>query len=59
MHNLFPAIGVNALRSNYNFTMLPEEKSDFGSCDMRINDRKSQPPVSSRGRANSKVLICI
>ncbi|MEZ8973056.1 endonuclease [Vibrio cyclitrophicus] len=51
MHNLFPAIGaVNALRSNYNFTMLSEEKSDFGSCDMRINDRKVQPPVASRGR---------
>lgn len=51
MHNLFPAIGaVNALRSNYNFTMLPEEKSGFGSCDMRINDRKAQPPVASRGR---------
>jgi deoxyribonuclease-1 len=28
MHNYFPAIGaVNALRSNYNFTMLPSTKS--------------------------------
>ncbi|MGE6568157.1 endonuclease [Shewanella vesiculosa] len=50
MHNLFPAIGaVNALRSNYNFTMLPSVKSDFGSCDMRIDHKKSQPPESSRG----------
>lgn len=50
MHNLFPAIGaVNALRSNYNFTMLPSVNSDFGSCDMRIDDRKAQPPESSRG----------
>ncbi|MEZ8737471.1 endonuclease [Vibrio sp. 10N.222.51.E8] len=51
MHNLFPAIGaVNALRSNYNFTMLPTIKSDFGSCDMRIYNKKAQPPVASRGR---------
>ncbi|MCD8549038.1 MAG: endonuclease [Shewanella xiamenensis] len=50
MHNLFPAIGaVNALRSNYNFTMLPSAKSDFGSCDMRIEDRKVQPPLAARG----------
>jgi deoxyribonuclease-1 len=50
MHNLFPAIGaVNALRSNYNFTMLPAAKSDFGSCDMRIDDRKAQPPETARG----------
>lgn len=50
MHNLFPAIGaVNALRSNYNFTMLPGEKSDFGSCDMRIDSRKAQPPEQARG----------
>ena len=51
MHNLFPAIGaVNALRSNYNFTLLPSEKSDFGSCDMRIEGHKAQPPEASRGR---------
>jgi deoxyribonuclease-1 len=51
MHNLFPAIGaVNALRSNYNFVMLPGEvKSDFGSCDMRIDSRKAQPPEIARG----------
>ena len=51
MHNLFPAIGaVNAMRSNYNFTMLPDVKSGFGSCDMRINNRKAQPPIEARGR---------
>lgn len=52
MHNLFPAIGaVNALRSNYNFALLPDDvKSDFGSCDMRIDSKKAQPPVLSRGR---------
>ena len=50
MYNLFPVIGaVNALRSNYNFTMLPGEVSDFGSCDMRIENRKAQPPEGARG----------
>jgi deoxyribonuclease-1 len=51
MFNLYPAIGaVNALRSNYNFTMLPNAKSDFGSCAMKIDNRKAEPPVSARGR---------
>jgi len=51
MHNLYPAIGaVNALRSNYNFVMLPGEvKSDFGSCDIRIDSRKAQPTEMARG----------
>lgn len=41
MFNLYPAIGaVNALRSNYNFTMLPGEASDFGSCEMKIENKK-------------------
>jgi deoxyribonuclease-1 len=51
MFNLYPAIGaVNALRSNYNFTMLPSATSDFGSCAMKIDNRKTEPPVSARGR---------
>jgi deoxyribonuclease-1 len=51
MFNLYPAIGaVNALRSNYNFTMLPSEKSDFGSCAMKIDNRKAEPPEATRGR---------
>ena len=51
MYNLYPAIGaVNALRSNYNFTMLPSEKSDFGSCSMKIENKKAEPPESARGR---------
>lgn len=50
MYNLYPAIGsVNALRSNYNFTMLSGVESDFGACDMRIDSRKAQPPESARG----------
>lgn len=51
MHNLFPAIGaVNALRSNYSFTMLPGEEVDFGSCAMKIESRKAEPPEEARGR---------
>jgi len=51
LFNLYPTIGaVNALRSNYNFTMLPSAKSDFGSCAMKIDNRKAEPPVSARGR---------
>lgn len=43
MFNLYPAIGaVNALRSNYNFTMLPGEASDFGSCEMKIEKLNRQ-----------------
>lgn len=50
MFNLYPAIGaVNALRSNYNFTMLPSAQSDFGSCAMKIDNRKAEPPESARG----------
>ena len=51
MFNLYPAIGaVNALRSNYNFTMQPSEESDFGRCEMKIADRKAEPPARARGR---------
>ncbi len=51
MHNLFPAIGaVNALRSNYSFTVMPQAAADFGSCAMKIENRKAEPPEQSRGR---------
>jgi deoxyribonuclease-1 len=51
MFNLYPVIGaVNALRSNYNFSMLPAVKSDFGSCPMKIDSRKAEPPKIARGQ---------
>ena len=57
LFNLYPAIGsVNAQRQNYNFVMLPEEASSFGSCDMRITTRKVQPPEKARGRIASLSL---
>ena len=51
MYNLFPAIGaVNAMRSNYNFVAQVNAKSGFGSCDMKIDNRKAEPPIEARGR---------
>lgn len=50
MYNLYPAIGaVNAARSNYNFVMLTDQKSSFGRCEMKISDRKAEPPENARG----------
>ena len=51
MHNLFPAIGsVNMMRSNFNFTQLPENTPNtFGSCAMKIDGKKVEPPAASRG----------
>jgi deoxyribonuclease-1 len=57
MFNLYPAIGsVNALRSNYNFIMLPAVKSDFGSCAMKIDNRKAEPPEMARGQISRTYL---
>ena len=51
MHNLFPAIGaVNAMRSNYNFALLPEVAPEFGSCRMKIEGRKVEPSEEAKGR---------
>jgi deoxyribonuclease-1 len=30
--------------------MLPTAKSDFGSCNMKIENKKAEPPEASRGR---------
>ena len=51
LYNLYPAIGtVNAMRSNYNFSMLPDVKSAFGSCLVKIHNRKVEPTIQSRGQ---------
>lgn len=50
MHNLVPAIGaVNAARSNFDFSPLPGDVSRFGSCQMKIEGKKVEPPVYTRG----------
>ena len=51
LYNLFPAIGaVNAMRSNYNFVASVNDTSDFGSCAMKIDNKKAEPPTESKGR---------
>lgn len=51
MYNLYPAIGsVNAMRQNYNFTQFEKDTPNtFGSCAVKIQDKKVEPPPSSRG----------
>ena len=52
MYNLVPAIGaVNALRSNYNFTEFEKGsvENTFGSCPVKISNRKVEPPHYSKG----------
>ncbi|MEZ9595501.1 endonuclease [Shewanella sp. 10N.261.52.F9] len=51
LYNLYPAVGaVNATRANYNFAMLPSSGSSFGSCEVKVHDRKVEPTIGSRGR---------
>ena len=50
MYNLYPAIGaVNALRSNFNYSELPDKPNTFGSCPMKISDKKAEPPSYTKG----------
>ena len=40
LYNLYPAIGaVNAMRSNYRYSMLPGVLATFGTCSMKIDGR--------------------
>ena len=50
-YNLYPAIGaVNAARKNYPFTALPASTpSTFGSCPMKIQDGRAEPPDAVKG----------
>ncbi|MTI62531.1 endonuclease [Methylophaga sp.] len=51
LYNLYPAIGaVNAMRSNYNFTMMPDAAAVFGTCQVKIDGKKVEPPMESRGQ---------
>ena len=50
LYNLYPAIGaVNAMRSNYRFSVLPGVPNTFGTCAMKIDDRRVEPPEGARG----------
>lgn len=57
LYNLYPAIGaVNALRSNYRYSMLPGVAPTFGSCAMKVADRRAEPPEAARGTIARTVL---
>ena len=57
MYNLYPAIGaVNAMRSNFNYGMLPGVPNTFGSCAMKIADRRAEPPEHARGEIARSTL---
>ncbi len=50
MYNLYPSIGaVNATRANYNFALLTNESSDFGSCQVKVHNKKVEVPPHARG----------
>ncbi len=52
MHNLVPVIGsVNAIRSNFNFIHFEKEvKNSLGHCPMKIENKKVEPPIWTRGQ---------
>lgn len=57
MYNLYPAVGaVNAVRSNYNYELLPGVPNTFGSCEMKIDRRRAEPPERSRGQIARTML---
>lgn len=51
LYNLYPAIDVvNIARQNYPFTQLSKNTPNtFGSCPLKIEDRRVEPPESARG----------
>lgn len=58
LYNLYPAIGaVNAMRSNYRYSMLGDGvPATFGSCSMKIDGRRAEPPEAARGTIARTVL---
>ena len=57
LYNLYPAIGaVNAMRSNYRYSMLPGVPATFGTCSMKIDGRRAEPPEAARGTIARTVL---
>ncbi len=52
LHNLVPAIGeLNGDRSNYKFTMIPDEERKYGKCDFEVDfkGKLAEPMPSIRG----------
>lgn len=50
LYNLVPAIGsVNAVRSNYNYGLVPGAANTFGTCAMKVAGGRAEPPEYTRG----------
>ena len=50
LYNLVPALApINRLRSNYSFEMITGNNWEFGTCQVKIEDRKIEPPAQTRG----------
>ena len=50
LYNLFPEIGeLNGLRSNYSMAALTESDRNFGSCAVKLHERKFEPADSAKG----------
>jgi deoxyribonuclease I len=50
MFNLVPSEGeINGLRENFSMAMIPSDQREFGSCRVKISDRKFEPPPDVRG----------
>lgn len=57
MYNLFPAIGsVNAARKNYQYSMLPDVKYSFGTCEAKLGHNRFEPPNSAKGELSRAAL---
>lgn len=50
MFNLVPSEGeINGLRENFSMATIPSDQREFGSCRVKISDRKFEPPPDVRG----------
>ena len=50
LYNLYPEIGeLNGLRSNYSMAAISDPVGKFGTCAVKIEDRKFEPQDASKG----------
>lgn len=57
MYNLFPSIGaVNAARSNFRYSVLPDSPSSFGSCPAKVEGGRFEPPDVAKGEVARAAL---
>lgn len=57
MYNLFPSIGaVNAVRSNKQYSALPDTSMNFGSCLAKVDANRFEPPDRAKGQVARAAL---